>query len=97
MSDIGATWLYSEIESKGGLRPVLNIFYATDDLQMSFDICKAASKVAAEYNLENDIQLSADPLKAQIALHLYESGSLTNEHFAAAWEISNVVAQKHAA
>ncbi|HEU4913890.1 MAG TPA: hypothetical protein VFT16_00585 [Candidatus Saccharimonadales bacterium] len=91
MPDLDATWLYGEIETKDGHRPVLNIFYATDSLRLSFDICKLASKVAIEYGLENDIQLNADPLKSHIALHLYEPGGLTNEHFAAAWEIAEAV------
>jgi hypothetical protein len=92
MPDFNATWLYGEIGSKDGLRPVLNIFYATDSLRMSFDICKIASKIAAEYELEDDIQLNADPLKAHVAIHLYELGNPTNDHFAAAWEISEAIA-----
>lgn len=95
MLNLDATWLYGEIETKDGLRPVLNIFYATDSLQLSFDICKLASKVVTEYKLENDIQLNADPLKAHIALHLYEPGGLANEHFAAAWEIAEAVRRQH--
>jgi hypothetical protein len=91
MSDLNATWLYGEIETKEGQRPLLNIFYPTDSLEMSFSICKIASKIAREYDLENDVQLSADPLKAQITLHLYQPGDLTNAHFAAAWEISEAV------
>lgn len=91
MPDLDATWLYGEIETKDGRRPVLNIFYATDSLQMSFDICRVASKVATKYKIDKDILLSTDCGRAHIALHLYEPGGLANEHFAAAWEIAEAV------